>query len=282
MKCSVLINTFNHADYIVACVESVLAQTRHADEIIVVDDGSTDATRDVLRPFGGRVTILRREHTGLAPHLSQAEAINEAFARASGSLIFLLDGDDTFFPEKVSAYAEAFRSHPEAVLIQSPVLKIDAAGRELGLLRHPSAPAQSGLRQIYRQQMPLDFYPSSALAFSRFYLERILPLRFESEEPIWADTYLAAIAPYFGEVFTLDEPLTRWRRHPAACSIRDPARRQALDQERHSIRAFNHFCSLHGLKPVRPWKSPAFLARSFAARVQTLLPAPSLSLPASE
>lgn len=227
--CSVWISTYNQGAYLAECITSVLTQIQPRDQVIVIDDGSTDDTSKVLSRFSDVIHLITREPNGLPAHLSQANALGEAFAQTSGALVFMLDGDDVFMPGKLAAFSAAFQAHPEAVLIQSPVETIDVTGAKTGVIRHPAPEPGKELSAVYRQQLPPPKYPGSALAFSRYFLERVMPLDFEPAEVIWADTYLAAIAPYFGAIHTLDEPFTQWRRHPMASAVRDPARNHPLD-----------------------------------------------------
>lgn len=104
MKISVVIPCYNSARWVAAAVESVLAQTRPADEIIVVDDGSTDDPAAALTEFGAKVRLVRRANGGLSA------ARNTGAAAASGDRFLFLDADDKLFPdalEKLSAKAEA-------------------------------------------------------------------------------------------------------------------------------------------------------------------------------
>src|ERR1700722_10089431 len=93
---SVLINTYNHAPYIRECVDSALSQTLRPGEVIVYDDGSSDGTVEILRGYGDRITLIEGKRLQRPPHISQANAIQAAFAASTGNLIFLLDGDDRF------------------------------------------------------------------------------------------------------------------------------------------------------------------------------------------
>jgi glycosyltransferase involved in cell wall biosynthesis len=170
MKCSILINTFNHEGYIAACVDSALAQTRPAEEVIVVDDGSTDRTPEILAAYGSRIRVLRRPTPTLPAHASQAEAISAAFALSTGALVFFLDGDDTFLPGKVAAYSAAFKEHPDVAVLQGPVLRMDRRGQQLSELRHPAPRRGCDLRRLYARQRPLHGYaPDGHRAVFRAY-----------------------------------------------------------------------------------------------------------------
>lgn len=92
MKISVVIPCYNSASCVSRAVESVLAQTLPADEIIVVDDGSTDDPAAVLLPFDGKIRLLRRQNGGLAA------ARNTGFAESSGEWLLFLDADDILLP----------------------------------------------------------------------------------------------------------------------------------------------------------------------------------------
>ena len=250
---SVLINTFNHAPYIGECIESLFSQTRLPDEIIVFDDGSTDGTRDILCRFGARITLILGTRADRPNHISQASAVQAAFAQSTGRLVFLLDGDDRFKPTKIERYCDAFREHPQASLIQAPMEKIDTDGRPLGTNVEPRKHIINHLQATYRRHDVDFYYPTSALAFSRNYLSKILPLDFSDNLPLWIDTRLSIIAPYFGRVTMLPEPYTDWRRHGNSDSIRGRSRNLQIRQTLMRTTVFNNFCRRHGLRTISPW-----------------------------
>src|SRR5947209_8322061 len=92
---SVLIPAYNGAPWLRACLESVLRQTYPPHEIVVVDDGSTDDTRAVLRPFAPHIVLLGQQRGGIGA------ARNRAVARASGELLAFLDQDDVWREDKL-------------------------------------------------------------------------------------------------------------------------------------------------------------------------------------
>ncbi len=106
---SVIIPAYNAARHIVSAVDSALAQTYPAVEIIVVDDGSADNTPDLLRPYrqARKITYMRQENKGLAA------ARNTGIRASSGHYVALLDADDIFLPEKLARQAAYLDAHPE-------------------------------------------------------------------------------------------------------------------------------------------------------------------------
>jgi glycosyltransferase involved in cell wall biosynthesis len=115
-KISVLINTYNYGRFVVEAVESVLAQTLPATEIIVVDDGSTDDTAALLATKFSRqpqVKIVAQRNGG------QLSAFVTGFEQAMGDYIFMLDADDTYAPEHLATMVRGFEAHPEADFIFS-------------------------------------------------------------------------------------------------------------------------------------------------------------------
>lgn len=107
MRIAVVIAAFNCERYVAEAIESVLAQTRPADEVIVVDDGSTDATPAVLREFGSQIAVLRQAQSG------PATALNAGIARSSGDLLAFQDADDIWMPDKLKLQCNLLSSEPE-------------------------------------------------------------------------------------------------------------------------------------------------------------------------
>jgi hypothetical protein len=113
---SVVIAAYNAAPSLPAAVESVLAQTAPPLELIVCDDGSTDATAAALAPFGPRLTYLRKEHGGVA------SARNVALRIARGEFFAVLDADDEYLPDRLEALSELASARPDLDLLCTDAL----------------------------------------------------------------------------------------------------------------------------------------------------------------
>lgn len=110
---SVIIPTYNRADMVGEAIESVLNQDFSAFELIVIDDGSTDQTPDLLRSYGHRIIAIRRENKGVSA------ARNLGISHASGELIAFLDSDDLWLPGKLTAQVDFFRLNPASLICQT-------------------------------------------------------------------------------------------------------------------------------------------------------------------
>lgn len=119
---SVVIATYNRAAFVREAVDSVLAQTETDFELIVVDDGSNDGTREALATYGDRLRYVFRENTGMAG------ARNRGIREARGELIALLDSDDLFLPRCLEAGRKLFELHPRAGAIFLAERIFDEAG----------------------------------------------------------------------------------------------------------------------------------------------------------
>lgn len=124
-KASIIIPVYNCEKYIRECVESALAQDYENVEVIVVDDGSTDATPKILKEFGDNIRYIRQENQGAAA------AFNNGLRIAKGSLIAWLSADDVFMPHKIKYQVEEFQKDHSLALVYTDCIIIDAAGREL-------------------------------------------------------------------------------------------------------------------------------------------------------
>ncbi len=103
---SVIIPVYNGEAFLRETLESVLAQTYHPLEIIVVDDGSTDGSVSLLHPYGDRITLLQQANKGVAA------ARNAGIKHASGDYIALIDQDDIWEPQKTAQQAAYLDAHP--------------------------------------------------------------------------------------------------------------------------------------------------------------------------
>jgi glycosyltransferase involved in cell wall biosynthesis len=107
LRISALIASFNTDRYVAAAIESMLAQSVGACEVIAVDDGSTDRTVEVLRGFGDRIRLIE------APHRGAAAAFNAAVTAATGSVLAFNDADDLWVPEKLAIQSRHLDSDPQ-------------------------------------------------------------------------------------------------------------------------------------------------------------------------
>lgn len=120
---SIVTPTYNQAAYLSATIESVLAQDYPNLEYIVLDDGSTDNTPDVLKKYDGRIRHERQENMG------QANTLNRGWSMASGSLIGYLSSDDLLEPNAFTKLVKALTARPDASVVYCDFTLIDAQGR---------------------------------------------------------------------------------------------------------------------------------------------------------
>jgi glycosyltransferase involved in cell wall biosynthesis len=124
-RISVIIPTYNRAALLREAIESVLAQTRAADEIIVVDDGSTDDTRATVadrEQRDGRVRYVWQ------PNAFQSAARNNGVRHATGDLLLFLDSDDRLLPDALGRLEAAIAARPDAALAYGRARLIDTSG----------------------------------------------------------------------------------------------------------------------------------------------------------
>jgi len=127
LSVSVIIPTYNRAAFIRAAVDSALNQTRIPEEIIVVDDGSTDDTDRILEQFGRPVRVIRQENRG------RSAARNVGIRHATGDAVIFLDSDDLLMPNSIERCAQTLEDHPEVGVVYSDAYYIDQHGNRIGL-----------------------------------------------------------------------------------------------------------------------------------------------------
>ncbi|MCR8660522.1 glycosyltransferase [Paenibacillus endoradicis] len=213
MLASVLINNYNYADYLEECIQSVLDQTYEDIEIIVYDDGSTDNSLDVLSQFSN-IKVILKENYGKSHNLNQMNAVYQAYQQSKGDYIFLLDSDDLFKEDKIEKIISAFKSHPHVEAIQHSLEEVNKYSESLHSIVPVLKDVTNYKEYIYTTESLFHlFSTTSALAFRRSFLQRVLPLKEDELSYIWMDTRLMQLATVHSQIFTIREPLTYYRKH---------------------------------------------------------------------
>ncbi len=203
---SIIIKNYNYGLYLAAAIDSVLNQTYPNIEIIVVDDGSTDNSREIIRNYHSLVIAVLKENGG------QPSVLNAGFAASVGDIICILDSDDIFASNKVEEVVNVFRLLPEIGWCFHPLRLVDIKTKVL-LGTTLAFPHRENISSYcdFRAQMKsgkVDFYaPStSALSFRRSLLEKMMPLAENYE--FCQDRYLTHVAMALSTGFFLSHELT--------------------------------------------------------------------------
>jgi glycosyltransferase involved in cell wall biosynthesis len=220
---SVLIDTYNHERFIEQAIVSVLDQDFPASdrEILVMDDGSTDRTPEIVRKFEPYVRLLRKQNGG------QASAFNAGIPECRGEIIAFLDGDDWWEKSKLSVVAAELAAHPEIGTIGHGLYEVDEHGKHL-YVNVPDRRYFCGLGNLEEAHQFLElrsFLGTSRLAVRTSVLTRIFPL--PEALLVEADEFLATLAVGLSGCIILDQPLTSYRFHPGnqfQFSAHDPRR----------------------------------------------------------
>ena len=231
---SVVIAVHNGGRTLKRAIDSVLAQTRPPHEVIVVDDGSTDASAEIAAGYGAPVRVLRQENRGVSA------ARNAGVAAASGDWIAFLDADDYYYPERLALAAEAIERFPEADFVTGDFDYRDESGR---LLRRSLESTALGRRLL--AQGSGDFRLMEAADFGAFIEDHFgdthtltLPRRtflrlggYPSAFAVCEDVHLLirlCLASRCAVVVA--KPVAAYVIHPASATRRDPlwAQRQTV------------------------------------------------------
>jgi glycosyltransferase involved in cell wall biosynthesis len=208
---SIVVVSYNYARYLQDAIESALTQTYSPIEVIAVDDGSTDGSRDILELFSDRVTVVLKNHGG------ETSAVNTGFAWSRGDIVIFLDSDDMLDPVAVEQVVAAWL--PSASKVQFCLSAIDAEGKSLRR-KLPVYPPDFSAADARDLMLRFGVYPSpptSGNAYSRAYLSRVLPLDV-TLLPFGPDGALNAIAALYGDVVTLHRPFSFYRIHDRSMS----------------------------------------------------------------
>jgi glycosyltransferase involved in cell wall biosynthesis len=207
---SVLVDTYNHEKFIEQAVTSVLEQDFPAAdrEIIVVDDGSTDRTPDLLAKFAPAVRVLRKANGG------QASAFNAGIPECRGEFIAFLDGDDWWAPNKLSRALDTFAKEPDLGFVGHGDILVFPDGRQqVHVLRESVRFRANTLEGALLFRVRGAFLGTCRMTVRASVLRQILPI--PEALTIQADEYLFTLAAALCNVRILPEPLFYYRFHDA-------------------------------------------------------------------
>ncbi len=210
---SVVMATYNGQRYLKEQIDSVFAELRPGDELIVVDDASSDGTAAILDLLTwSNLRIVKN-----SSNIGVLQTFERGLALASSDVIFLCDQDDVWLPGKLSSFIEAFAADERILVVVSDAQMIDANGAMLA----PSFMAtRGGFKGGVISTIVRNRYLGCAMALRKEVLAAALPI------PVFVpmhDMWLGAIASACGHVHYIQSPLLQYRRHGANVS---PSRRQ--------------------------------------------------------
>lgn len=202
---SIIINNYNYDRFLPDAINSAINQTYPHTEVIVVDDGSTDNSREIIAEYGDCIIPV------LQPNGKQAAAFNSGFARSKGDIIIFLDSDDYLYPQAVEQIVAVWQ--PEFSKVHYRLKVVDTHGKFLGYSSpQGSAPLSSG--EVWKLLLDKGGYistPTSGNALNRRVLEKLFPI--PDEYKLTADDYLSFQVPFYGDVGAIEEPLGAYRIH---------------------------------------------------------------------
>jgi len=212
---SAIVTTYNRPDLVREAIDSALAQTYEDLEVIVVDDGSTDETPEVLASYGDRIRVVTKPNGGVA------SARNAGIRASSGELLAFLDDDDIWLPEKTAVQAAYMAEHPEIGICYTDCARFNEHG-ELG---DPDRKPLTG--RVFTEFVENYFIIFSTIVVPRAAIDRVGMF---DEEYLRQDDldFMARILEHYPAGY-VDEKLIRRRKYARPITP-EQVRRSATEQ----------------------------------------------------
>src|SRR5580765_1257337 len=204
---SVIILTYNYGRFIAEALRGVLAQTHPSSEIIVVDDGSTDDTQEIVAQFGESVKYIRQENSGVCA------ARNRGVEESSGDYIAFLDADDIWEPTKLEKQVAKFASDPAIALVHCGMRESDDETGET-IRVHLDGGEEGVAENLLLWEEPVIVGPGGTIMISRIAFDAVDG--FDPRMKVGEDwDFCYRVARRFNVGFVA-EPLVNYRSHEAA------------------------------------------------------------------
>ncbi|MGH8082867.1 MAG: glycosyltransferase family 2 protein [Lysobacter sp.] len=226
LPATVVLCTYNGAKYLPQQLDSLLAQSRIPDRIVITDDASSDATWSLLEAFAVRardagieVALQRNPH-----NLGYLRNFEAALREAGDGIVFLCDQDDVWDPDKLAEFVEQFRRRPGLRMLHSDSRLIDGDGRALGQRMFQTLEVSAGeLAAIHAGQgfdvlVRRNIVTGATMAIRHELLDAALPIPDSARPDLpnsgWVhDEWLALIAAATGEIDCIEAPRIGYRQH---------------------------------------------------------------------
>jgi glycosyltransferase involved in cell wall biosynthesis len=265
----IVISNYNYGDFLTHAIDSALGQDYPHVHVVVVDDGSTDDSRERLRSYKGPVEVLLKKNGG------QASAINAGLTRCCGDVVMFLDADDVLKPHAAARVAGAFAADPEAAKVQFRMEVIDAQGRPTGVTKPEANVAMpNGDLRAAELAFPFDlqWLGCSGNAYRADALRRILPIPERDYPRYGADWYLVHLSTLLGSVISLPDISASYRvhgrngYHPQAPALDLHHVRETIGYSRATARALARLADELGLERRDPILSLSELSNRLVSR----------------
>jgi glycosyltransferase involved in cell wall biosynthesis len=206
----VVVTNHNYARFLPEAIESACAQSYSDVHVVVVDDGSTDGSREVLQDYEDRVEVILKEQGG------QASALNAGLERCRGDVLLVLDADDVLRPHAAERVAAAFAGGPRLAKVQFPMAIVDVDGNPTGEVKpggHLRAPVGDQREAELAFPFDLPWLPGGGTGFRMEAVREILPIPAADYPRSGADWYLVHLTALLGEAALLEEVCASYRVH---------------------------------------------------------------------
>ncbi|MGH8012131.1 MAG: glycosyltransferase family 2 protein [Candidatus Binataceae bacterium] len=204
VRVSIIIPVYNGAATVGAAIDSAFAQDFDGHEIIVVNDGSTDSTAEVIARYGARIHTIRQENRG------PASARNAAAAIAGGEYLAFLDADDRWLPIYLSSLVAALDRNTNAAMAFCDLVPVQESGEEMRPTSHSGAPSLRDLSNGRWKIIP------SAVVMRGDIFRRCGGFREEFRRPGGEDHYMWLLARECGKFEYVPVPLVLYHETPAS------------------------------------------------------------------
>lgn len=201
-----VINNYNYGEFLECCLKSLFKFKKQPFEVIVVDDGSTDNSRQILKGWNEQLKIILKQNGG------QGTAYNVGWEQARGDWVMFLDSDDFVIHDLFSTFCHLDLLGYSKVQMPVQVSTIKGTLQNIFFPHFPDSTSPKNVFQWYKNTASYPTPPGSGNIYSKYFLDKVMPL-----ESIWfrdgADGPLLAAAPFYGKIMTLHKPFVAYRHH---------------------------------------------------------------------